>query len=752
MASRCLYGEEKLSDDISVCFATKSFKFPSDTGDASKISDLVNSCVPSAFGMKSGTVVDTSYRNCKEIKPKDFFVSNNYHSFLPKIVAQVANVLDSPKPILASLNKLCVYETNGFFKDHVDTPQPNMFASLIVCLPTAYEGGALVVEDQPYDLSSADSIKWCAFYSDCKHRIDEVTKGFRATLTYDLLYIDVPEPTPYHDQLYKDLEKSLAKLSAKQQEPANLKKRKRQKPVQIPSLRSKAGPILKGKDVRTIAILHNLGYTTDVKAIYAARLEYDFLAPYGQRAEVRQKHGSDDEDDRNSDSSDNEWQDEAMTGGPPFKGVGDVYEERRFSSEDVGHDVLLISDNWDASFRVNEQYDEHVILELYKVGGRCLSNVAWLSAPQCKYEGPDYIAYGSEATSSTVYMDGCILAYKWEAMNTRTLFLKTTWGHVFYESIATKPFIVPLIFPGPSSIEAWEEAGLLISETMYPDYWRSWTIYEDEWRAYGKVTQDITSVPDRVVELIKMSIVFNSCAYAIEQRSTHMGFPLGMRDVINALIFKSYESVSYALASIYDYGRNLRRKHDDLVFAGTLIMLSHDVCEYVRDCYEENYNSTCMILHGLDEDGFSIACAVVFAMWNNLDCFEKKTACLFRHCISTSFAGNLVNARYCGKERLMDCTAGEWNKNVKALAVDIIMQMTGVSVPWPEDIALTTDSEATWADYHRMAVTTLYGSNADQTADMCNEWANEIINSTVLRERTVRYVKRTISTPRGSWA
>lgn len=210
-----------------------------------------------------------------------------------------------------------------------------------------------------------------------------------------------------------------------------------------------------------------------------------------------------------------------------------------------------------------------------------------------------------------------------------------------------------------SSIEAWEEAGLLISETMYPDYWRSWTIYEDEWRAYGKVTQDITSVPDRVVELIKMSIVFNSCAYAIEQRSTHTGFPLGMRDVINALIFKSYESVSYALASIYDYGRNLRRKHDDLVFAGTLIMLSHDVCEYVRDCYEENYNSTCMILHGLNEDGFSIACAVVFAMWNNLDCFEKKTACLFRHCISTSFAGNLVNARYCGKERLIDCTAGE---------------------------------------------------------------------------------------------
>ncbi|KAF9946908.1 hypothetical protein BGZ72_011041 [Mortierella alpina] len=420
MAHRCLYGQEALTDDISVCFAATAFKFPSDAGDAAKISDLVSRCVPSAFGMKSRTVVDTSYRNCKELKPNDFFVSNNYHTLLPKIVAQVANLLESPKPIYASLNKLCVYETNGFFKEHVDTPQPNMFASLVVCLPTAYEGGALVVEDQPYDLSSADSIKWCAFYSDCKHRIDEVTKGFRATFTYDLLYIDMPEPAPYHDLLYKTLEESLAKLQALQQEPDNLKKRKRQKPMVIgipltskyPSLRSKAGPILKGKDLRTITILHDLGYTTDVKAVYSVRLSYRFMTQWGQSAERRQLHGSSHEDDNSIGYSDDESHGDRQFC-PAFKGVGDMYVERRFfKGDDDGGQELVISDDWEAPFSVDEQCDEDVILELYGNGGRCLSNVVWLSEPQCSYEGPHYMAYGNEARSETVYMDGCILAYK----------------------------------------------------------------------------------------------------------------------------------------------------------------------------------------------------------------------------------------------------------------------------------------------------------------------------------------------------
>ncbi|KAI9231088.1 MAG: hypothetical protein BYD32DRAFT_456402 [Podila humilis] len=280
----------------------------------------------------------------------------------------------------------------------------------------------------------------------------------------------------------------------------------------------------------------------------------------------------------------------------------------------------------------------------------------------------------------------------------------------------------------------------------------SWSAYGDVWDAYEQAAHKITSVPQTVVDLNKMSVIFNSCALAIERRSNNTGYPLGMHDVVNALIFKSYESIFYGLGGIYCYGRDLHCKSDDMIFAGFTSILCHDVCEYVRDCYEENYSSTCMILHGLNEDGFSVGCAVLFAVWNNLDCFEDDTARLLRHSISASLAGNLVVPRYSGKERLMECTSGEWSANVKATAVDLIKQMTGVSISWPDNVAMETVSEATCADYHRMAVTALFESTADQVADMCVQWTNKIINSTVMRERTVRYVKRACTDQRGTWA
>ncbi|KAF9997888.1 hypothetical protein BGZ79_008413 [Entomortierella chlamydospora] len=273
-----LYGENELSEGIAVLFGAKSLQFPVDADDVSKVSELVEACVPSGFGMNERTVVDPSYRNCKEMKPKSFTISNNYHEILPRIVAQVANALDSPKPIYASLNKICVYEMHGLFKEHVDIPKSNIFASLVVCLPTGYEGGKLIVEQDAYDLSSSTSIKWCAFYSDCKHRIEEVTKGFQVTLTYDLLYLDVPEPTPYRDALYKTLEKSLMKLYAKHDIDPALAADEEPKFVigipltsKYPSLNRRHvrtsdenHPILKGMDLKMLTILHDLGYKSRI--------------------------------------------------------------------------------------------------------------------------------------------------------------------------------------------------------------------------------------------------------------------------------------------------------------------------------------------------------------------------------------------------------------------------------------------------------------------------------------------------------
>lgn len=81
---------------------------------------------------------------------------------------------------------------SGRFKPHVDTPRSALqFGSLVVSLPTQYEGGFLKIrhkgEEVVFDWSNAaDRISWAAFYSDCEHEVFEVTSGHRITLTYNL--------------------------------------------------------------------------------------------------------------------------------------------------------------------------------------------------------------------------------------------------------------------------------------------------------------------------------------------------------------------------------------------------------------------------------------------------------------------------------------------------------------------------------------------------------------------------------------
>jgi hypothetical protein len=64
--------------------------------------------------------------------------------------------------------------------------------SLVVCLPSPFKGGDLVVrhhgQEVEFDWSaaSASTIQWAAFYSDCEHEIKTITEGDRITLTYNL--------------------------------------------------------------------------------------------------------------------------------------------------------------------------------------------------------------------------------------------------------------------------------------------------------------------------------------------------------------------------------------------------------------------------------------------------------------------------------------------------------------------------------------------------------------------------------------
>lgn len=70
-----------------------------------------------------------------------------------------------------------------------------MFGTLVIQLPSDYEGGQLVVRHQGkkkmYDFSGIEGstgFHYAAFYADCQHEILEVTKGYRLCLIYNLIY------------------------------------------------------------------------------------------------------------------------------------------------------------------------------------------------------------------------------------------------------------------------------------------------------------------------------------------------------------------------------------------------------------------------------------------------------------------------------------------------------------------------------------------------------------------------------------
>ncbi|KAL6043448.1 Fe2OG dioxygenase domain-containing protein [Balamuthia mandrillaris] len=196
-----------------------------------ELAGLMECCSAATFGKGSKEVLDPSYRHALQVSPQHFFT--NFHLCAQDILDKVKGILcPKSKKIRAELYKLNIYPTGGHFKAHVDTPRGDgMFGSLVVCLPTAFQGGELVVRHAQSEalfhlsMTSNDEkhrgtegeeqkggggggkdlggprcqVKWAAFYSDCEHEILPVTEGHRITLTYNL-YSEHTSPQPEDEE------------------------------------------------------------------------------------------------------------------------------------------------------------------------------------------------------------------------------------------------------------------------------------------------------------------------------------------------------------------------------------------------------------------------------------------------------------------------------------------------------------------------------------------------------------------------
>jgi hypothetical protein len=161
--------------------------------------------VPHGRGME--TVVDTSVRNTLQIDADQVTLDNPaWKAALGKLVGTAATALGVDAALVRpELYKLLLYETGGFFKKHRDTEKAQgMFATLVVQLPSRFEGGHFVVshngKTQTFCMDDKTTASYqchyVAHYADCEHEILPVKSGHRLALIYSLCYTGKPTMTP----------------------------------------------------------------------------------------------------------------------------------------------------------------------------------------------------------------------------------------------------------------------------------------------------------------------------------------------------------------------------------------------------------------------------------------------------------------------------------------------------------------------------------------------------------------------------
>ena len=140
-----------------------------------------------------------SAENTYELNPKQFEIKNQ------KFVEQISSLVqDRVKSALGlekysihgKICKLVVYEKGSKFdsKHGVTTEDdPSVFGSLIVQLPSVFNGGDLVVKHMKsssvYKSSCPGSTTHCMFvasYTACPHQIKRISSGYRTVLVYSL--------------------------------------------------------------------------------------------------------------------------------------------------------------------------------------------------------------------------------------------------------------------------------------------------------------------------------------------------------------------------------------------------------------------------------------------------------------------------------------------------------------------------------------------------------------------------------------
>ena len=164
---------------------------------------LIAKATQAPYGRGEQTIVDTNVRRVWQIEPAEFRLENSeWDAQVAAIVNRVKEDFGIQQKVKADLYKLLIYEPGSFFAPHRDTEKSHqMFATLVVCLPSRHAGGALIVrhdgQTKRIDFGAKENqfkTQYAAFYADCEHEIEPVESGYRICLIYNLATVGKQQP------------------------------------------------------------------------------------------------------------------------------------------------------------------------------------------------------------------------------------------------------------------------------------------------------------------------------------------------------------------------------------------------------------------------------------------------------------------------------------------------------------------------------------------------------------------------------
>ncbi|GAM24037.1 hypothetical protein SAMD00019534_072120 [Acytostelium subglobosum LB1] len=137
------------------------------------------------------------------IPSKDITITGrHFHSFYEGVIHSITESMGLTGEIVAAkLYKLVVYGKHSSFLPQRDSEKAdNMFGTLMLSLPCSHRGGTLAITHSGKKMyvslenDTVSSIKWTAFFADCRHEFIHVTEGNRVCLVYNLFRSGVKQP------------------------------------------------------------------------------------------------------------------------------------------------------------------------------------------------------------------------------------------------------------------------------------------------------------------------------------------------------------------------------------------------------------------------------------------------------------------------------------------------------------------------------------------------------------------------------